>query len=63
MKADVINRFIDAESGAVHLPGAEVEMDRDRIARLASKGCVAAKESVSRTPAKRKTRRRKTNED
>ena len=40
MKAVVINRFVDAETGGIHLPGSEVDMDRERVDRLVAARCV-----------------------
>lgn len=43
MKANVINRFVDAETGEVHLPGSEVDLPKERIDRLERKNCVKRK--------------------
>ena len=52
MKANVINRFVDAETGAVHLPGSEIDLPKERIDRLERKNCVKRKEQPK--PPRRK---------
>ena len=52
MKVNVINRFVDAETGAVHLPGSEVDLPKERLDRLERKRCVQRKKQPE--PPRRK---------
>lgn len=50
MRAEVINRFIDLETGAVHLPGSEVDMAPERIERLERAKAVRRKAESTAPP-------------
>lgn len=58
MKAVVINRFVDAETGGIHLPGSEVDMDRERVDRLIAKRCVQHMAQPVQDEAKPEAKRR-----
>ena len=58
MKAVVINRFVDAETGGIHLPGSEVDMDRERVDRLIAARCVQRMAQPAQDEAKPDTKRR-----
>lgn len=51
MRAEVINRFVDLETGATVHPGSEVDMAPERIERLERANCVRRKvERATQTP-------------
>ena len=58
MKAVVINRFVDAETGGIHLPGSEVDMDRERVDRLVAARCVQRMAQSAQDDSKPETKRR-----